>query len=331
MGAGATIRVTATTIVATVSAMTISTARLIVSRRPIENEVETTQGNLRADRDPTTEGAINAIRSGATSICPRGEEREVVHDARGREYTLRGSESRTVSTAGAFRVVPSRELWDHDGRRADAARRPPTSARPRTGETVRVPGQCDVAVTLTDRGGALEARRRDGHDPRQEYYAGVKRERELEHDVQVYDAYLRAADRLAERGAEIERVVLDYELKREYQEWLHARDRERDDYDGHPNRTDREIEDWAHEHDLPYFDDQVHFPDLRIEYRDADGRHDHEDVEVVTMHYRGAHGAAVARSGFTCHRGSSARVGGRGGCGGRGGGHHGGLAEELWD
>ena len=28
-----------------------------------------------------------------------------------------------------------------------------------------------------------------------------------------------------------------------------------------------------------------------------------EDIEVVTPHYRGAHGASVARSGFSCYRG----------------------------
>src|SRR5207244_6317242 len=35
---------------------------------------------------------------------PRGPERELVHD-RDRDYTLNGSESRTLSTVGAFRVV----------------------------------------------------------------------------------------------------------------------------------------------------------------------------------------------------------------------------------
>ena len=35
-----------------------------------------------------------------------------------------------------------------------------------------------------------------------------------------------------------------------------------------------------------------------------------EDVEVETPHYRGAHAAAKARSGFTCYRASGARVGG---------------------
>ena len=154
----------------------------------------------------------------------------------------------------------------------------------------------------------------------------------MEHDTQVYRAYLREAERLAERGARVDRVVLDYELKREYQRWLHERDRDRDDADGRPDREPHEIEEWAHEHDLPYFDDQVHFPDLRIEYEEPDGRWDHQDVEVTTVHYRGGHGAAAARSGFACYRGTSVRLGGRGG-GGRGGGRsaHPRLAEELLD
>ena len=100
------------------------------------------------------------------------------------------------------------------------------------------------------------------------------------------------------------------------------------DYDGHPDRDAREIEAWALEHELPYFDERVHFPDLRIEYEELDGRRRHEDVEVLTIHYRGAHGAAAARSGFSAYRGFSIRVGGRSG-GGRGGGRRGGLAEEL--
>jgi hypothetical protein len=71
---------------------------------------------------------------------------------------------------------------------------------------------------------------------------------------------------------------------------------------------------------------------VRIEYEEPDGRWDHEDVEVTTIHYRGGHGAAAAQSGFSCYRGTSVRVGGRSG-GGRGGGRsadpH--LAEEFLD
>jgi hypothetical protein len=94
---------------------------------------------------------------------------------------------------------------------------------------------------------------------------------------------------------------------------------ERSDYDGHPDRTEDEIREWALEHDLPYFDDEVHFPDLRIEYQERDGSRDHDDIEVTREHDRGAHAASVAKAGFCCYGGgSSLRVGGGSG-GGRGG------------
>ena len=241
---------------------------------------------------------------------PRGLEREIVRD-RDRHYTLRGSESRTLATIGAFRVVSSRDLRDSRDRELD----------PRSGdlrhlreqglvETVRVPSIREHAVVLTKEGRRLlESHRYRGRDDRQTFYNGLKRERELEHDIQVYRGYEREAERLRDDHARVERVILDYQLKSDYQRWLHERDRDRDDYDGHPDRTAEEIRDWALEHDLPYFDDEVHFPDLRIEY-ELDGRLDHVDVEVITQHYRGAHAASVARSGFKGFRGSSARVGG---------------------
>jgi hypothetical protein len=152
------------------------------------------------------------------------------------------------------------------------------------------------------------------HDPReherhQEFHAGLVKPRELEHDAQVFQAYLNEVDRLLERGDRIEHVALDYELKREYQEWLHERDRGDADADGRPDRSEREIERWALEHDLPYFDGHVHFPDVRIDYLDPDGHHLHRDVEVTTVHYRGAHAAAVKRAGFSRYRGCTARTG----------------------
>lgn len=240
---------------------------------------------------------------------PRGLEREVVRD-RDREYTLRGSESRTLATAGAFRVVSSRDLRDSRDRELDPSSGDLRHLREQgLVETVRVPGTRERAVVLTKEGrGLLESHRHCDRD-RQTFYAGLRRERELEHDVQVYRAYEREAERLRDENARVERVILDYQLKSEYQRWLHERDRDRDNYDGHPDRTPEEIRDWAHEHDLPYFDAEVHFPDLRIEY-ELDGRLDHLDVEVITQHYRGAHAASVARSGFKGFHGSSARVGG---------------------
>lgn len=190
---------------------------------------------------------------------PHGQERDYVFH-RGRTYKLRGSETRTLSTVGAFRVVSASDLRDAGDR----------AANPRSGDlrhlreegliqTVRIDGHRDAAVVLTDRGrDVLESHRSRSHNGRQVFYAGIRKARELEHDAQIYGAYLEVADRLQERGARIERVGLDYELKREYQQWLHERNRGDEDCDGRPDRDAAEVEVWAREHDLPYFDEQIH-------------------------------------------------------------------------
>ena len=263
---------------------------------------------------------------------PRGPERERVH-VRIRTYELRGSEVRTLATVGAFRVVPASDLRGHDGRPAD----------PRKGD---LPHLRDVGlvrtmpyvvgktrttlVTLTEQGrGVLEDARRDHDRERQVFYAGIAKPRELAHDAQLYRAYLRAAEGLAARDARIRRVVLDYELKREYQRFLQASNRGRRDSDGRPDREQEEIERWAHEHHLPMVDDHVQFPDVRIEYDERDGRRAVEDVEVTTEHYRGALAGAKARAGFTSYRAAGARLGGsrRTGRGGRGSDPR--VAEEI--
>jgi hypothetical protein len=262
---------------------------------------------------------------------PRGPERERVRD-RDRTYTLRGSESRTLATVGAFRVVSSSDLRDHDGSRSNLRSGDLRHLREQgLIETARVPGYRDHAVALTKAGHSLLERHRDSHPERhQTFHAGLVRSREREHDLQVYCAYEKAEERLRERGAHVERVVLDHELKSDYQRWLHEHDKEHDDYDGHPERTAEEIQEWAAEHDLPYFDDEVHFPDLRIEYEEPDGRWDREDIEVVTPHYRGAHSASVARSGFSTYSGLTISISGSSGGGGGGrGGRSPSIIEEL--
>ncbi|WP_291981014.1 hypothetical protein [Luteitalea sp.] len=255
---------------------------------------------------------------------PRGREREHVW-VREHSHMLRGSESRTLASVGAFRVVPADDLRDAFDKPLD----------PRHGDlwhlreaglvqTHRVDRDTTV-VTLTKEGrDLLESRRRDHDAPdRQAFSHGVQRPRELKHDAELYRAYLEEAERLHEAGATIHRVVLENELKAEYQSFLQEPNRERDDSDGRPERSLLEIESWAHERNLPC-DDQGHvqFPDLRIEY-DIDGRDQALDVEVMTPHYRGAHAAGKSASGFSLH------FSGRNGGGGRGGSRPRGHMEEF--
>lgn len=249
---------------------------------------------------------------------PRGCERERVRD-RDRVYDIDGSEARMLATVGSFRVVAERDL----SALRDDARKPRQSIRHLEEEGLIRRSALDAndrAVVLTDRGrDLLEANRsipRDErtHEPRQTFHAGLRKPRELTHDVKVYRAYERAENRVRNGGGRVRRVVLDYEMKRDYQRFLHERNRGKKECDGRPDREAEEIVRWAQEHQLPYDEDgHVHFPDARVEYEDRDGRSRFEDLEVVTPHYRGAHAGGAVRSGFTCYLSFGSGVGGRGG------------------
>ena len=151
-----------------------------------------------------------------------------------------------------------------------------------------------------------------GDEPSQAFYAGVSRSREIDHDSNLYATYRQEEARLRDEHGDLDirRVILEQDLKREYQEFLQEHNRNRSDSDGRPDRDEDEIRDWAREHDLPYFDGQVHFPDYRIEY-EVDGRERHEDVELFTPHYRGAHAASRAKTGFRIYVVGSRGGGGR--------------------
>jgi len=84
-----------------------------------------------------------------------------------------------------------------------------------------------------------DAGRRPGRAP-------VSRVRELAHDASLYEAYRaeEARSRQEHEGAEIRRVVLDGDLKREYQSFLQDRNRDRPDSDGRPDRDAEEIVRW---------------------------------------------------------------------------------------
>jgi hypothetical protein len=264
----------------------------------------------RADHDPR-EGLMHDLD------LPRGNARELVID-RDHMYELNGEDSRTLAAVGAFRVVPEQDLdIDHDT----------LEHLHEEGlvETVDL-GDGERGLTLTREGrDLLDSHSTDREDePSQAFYAGVSRERELDHDSNLYATYRQEEARLRDEhsGLEIQRVVLEQDLKREYQEFLQEHNRGRTDSDGRPDRDEREIREWAREHDLPYFDGQVHFPDYRIDY-EVDGREHHQDVELFTEHYRGAHAASHSQTGFRIYF-----VGSRG-SGGRSGPHPRGMEEFL--
>jgi hypothetical protein len=238
---------------------------------------------------------------------PRGDERELVVD-RDRVYELDGEDSRALAAVGAFRIVPEHDLdLPHDTLE--------NLHEQRLVELVDL-GDSERGLTLTPEGRDLldsHSPERD-REPSQAFYAGVSRSRELDHDSNLYATFRQEEARLRDEhpDLEIRRVILEQDLKREYQEFLQDHNRGRSDSDGRPGRDENEVRDWARDHDLPYFDDQVHFPDYRIEY-EVDGRKLHQDVELFTPHYRGAHAAGRGRTGFRIYVVASRGSGGRSG------------------
>jgi hypothetical protein len=237
---------------------------------------------------------------------PRGEERELVVD-RDRVYELNEEDTRALASVGTFRVVPEDDL-DADRDTLQHLREEELA------ETIDLGGN-ERGLVLTKEGRELldshALERNDGE--RQAFHAGVSRPREIYHDSNLYATYRQEEARLRDEHGDIDirRVVLEQDLKREYQEFLQDHNRNRSDSDGRPDRGEDEIRGWASEHDLPYFDGQVHFPDYRIEY-EVDGREQHEDVELFTPHYRGAHAASRTKTGFRIYVVAS-RGGGRSG------------------
>src|SRR5438105_7367233 len=178
-------------------------------------------------RDPFVEGLE----------LPSGLEREIVVDGDHR-YELNGDESRSLATIGAFRIVSERDLRDP---RDESDAREPDLRHLRDEGLVRFVSldERERAVTLTDRGQhVLDSHRRDREDDReQSFYAGVARPRELSHDAQLYGAFLREEERLREQGADVRGVVLEQELKREYQKWLQEHNSGRSDRTDDPIAT----------------------------------------------------------------------------------------------
>jgi len=219
-----------------------------------------------------------------------------------------GRTAEPLRRVGAFRIAPEHDL--------DLPRETLDNLHDqRLVETVEL-GDDERGLALTTEGRDLlqsHTLERDG-EPSQIFYAGASRSREIDHDSNLYATFRQEEARLRDEHPDLEmrRVILEQDLKREYQEFLQDHNRDRSDSDGRPGRDENEVRDWARDHDLPYFDDQVHFPDYRIEY-EVDGRELRQDVELFTPHYRGAHAASRGKTGFRIYFVASRGRGGRSG------------------
>ena len=251
---------------------------------------------------------------------PRTTHREPV-TVRNRSVTLRDSEVRILATVGAFRVVDAQDLaQDRPEGRPSTDRWHGDLEHLREQRLVTVMphvlhGERTALVTLTADGRALLEEHRSKHPSvvdQQQYYDGLVKPREVTHDAQLLRLYQSAAERLHAQGAHVRRVVLDYELRRDYQRFLQDRNRNQPSANGKPNRSREEVRAWADANHLRVVDGMVRFSDVRIEYEHPDGRPDREDLELATEHYNARQMATKTAAGFVVHRSTAGRLGGGG-------------------
>lgn len=137
----------------------------------------------------------------------------------------------------------------------------------------------------------------------QKLYAGLVKPREVEHDTQIYRAYLKEAERVERSGGKNLRVQLDFELKAKVQKAIYATHKAEPECD--LNKIKQQV---AQQVDLPFVNGSIQIPDARIEYdRDQGSRSGHQDIEVLTAAYRPGHLRNKAQAGFHVYASASDR------------------------
>ena len=278
---------------------------------PAEPERDAASRGFAGDRQPDREVAEQGSHGGGQGSGPAGsatpdirspedgktrsERRPYPEIDRDRAVMLRDSEIKTLAEIGTFRAVTAEDLtrfrYAGDSRQAwrdlnNLARE--GLVRRRTA----LPGN-QVYLTLTRQGHRfIETHRPQGTDSRQVLYHGFVKPREARHDAALYRLYQEGASRIARNGGKVQRVVLDFELKKAVHRKL-AQLRELPESE-HAQRK-QEI---AREHGLTVVNGKIPLPDLRIEYETADRDQTKVDLELATSDYHRDSLAEKARAGF---------------------------------
>jgi hypothetical protein len=216
------------------------------------------------------------------------------HLDRSRKYYLNEQQTASLESLGAFRAIRPSDLEDtiYRGNKAAFQLDVRNLADQGLVRNVTLKGRTpQTYLTLTKLGKDV-ADRQLKHSPGQQFYAGVKKLRELKHDSKLYRLYQKETGHIRSQGGTPKRVVLDYELKKVVNRELAAiRKLSRQEQAARRQEI-------ADRYDLSIVNGKIQFPDLRIEYEDRNHTPNRVDVELVTDHYRGRQIAAKRAAGF---------------------------------
>jgi hypothetical protein len=130
---------------------------------------------------------------------------------------------------------------------------------------------------------------------RQALYHGFVKPREAKHDAALYRLYQREAERIQAQGGRIQRVILDFELKKAINRRLSKLDSSRE-----LTRSQRKQE-IAQHHSLTLVNGRIPVPDLQLEYETSNRQPARVNLELATANYHRDGLAAKARAGFTMY------------------------------
>jgi hypothetical protein len=238
------------------------------------------------------------IRPGKVLKAPQGRRTKHPDLDRDRTYALRDSELKTLTDIGTFRVLKVDDLVTHryDGDPAEARRDLDNLLR--QGLILRRTTHPEKSVYLTLTKTAhrfLEGSRPQHSKPRQTLYHGFVKPREARHDAAIYRLYQQESARIEKAGGKVQRVILDFELKRSVNHKLAKLQSL-----PVPEQTDRKRE-IAEENSLPIVNGKVALPDLRLEYEGPDQELGKVDLELVTGDYHAQALTGKAQTGFAMY------------------------------
>jgi DNA-binding PadR family transcriptional regulator len=223
-------------------------------------------------------------------------------------YALRQREIRAMTDIGTFRTVDAQDLarFAYGG---DTRAMNYDLGELRTHGLVeekvvtRAHRQPRKVVALTEKGHRL-LRQASGLNQEQRLYHGFVKQREIEHDADLYKVYQQAAAKIRAQGGKPVRVRLDFELKAAIQRERNAMKELPED-----ERANR-LRSFAAGHNLTIVSERVHVPDVQIEYETREGQLERTNLELVSENYRTEGIRSKAESGFALYarNGDSSRI-----------------------
>ncbi|MGC1417176.1 MAG: hypothetical protein WA817_17940 [Candidatus Acidiferrum sp.] len=229
----------------------------------------------------------------------RTPERRARHQDRGRTYLLRSSEMEAMIDMGRFRTVDVRDLARFVYR-GDAPRMNQDLQNLRgqgliEEKTVfRAHKPARKVVTLTNAGHRVVSKA-SGLSEGQRIYHGFVKPKELDHDADLYKVYQKAAQEIQEKGGNLLRVRLDFELKESVNRAKEAAGR----LSGEERA--RLLNAVARENGLTIKGTTIHLPDIQVEYETREGQMERENLELLSKNYREEGIRGKVGAGFTIY------------------------------